>query len=202
LSSIFLSRSHAQQAKPNVPAPPKIAPIQKGIQVNPSAQAPVNTPPPPPQAAPPSEIPQQPSNQPVQQTAEAPNPDLDVVGIRDPFKPYRQFKPEPKAGTKAGLPSYDGSDPLQNVELSAVEVVAVLWDVQEPKALVRTAGGNLYTLKRNTKIGRNNGYVMGIREGEVVIVENYEEDGKIVKQYTSLKMASAAAKKAAAGGYQ
>lgn len=131
----------------------------------------------------------------VQQTAiEAPENDFvfDPTGLRDPFKPYKTFvrKPQPvlsEADRLTRKKEIELSE-LQSLDLSTVQLVAVVWDTASPRAMIRTRGGSLHTLRRNTKVGRNNGVVAAIREGEVVILESIEEDQRVFKQYVTLKM--------------
>lgn len=128
---------------------------------------------------------------PVQATADVPEVSEPDVKTRDPFRPYREFRPT--QGSKEKGPS---TDPLQNIDLNSAVVLAVLWDVPKPRALIQ-AGNATYTVMKDTKIGRNGGVVVGIREGEVVVAESYEDDGKIIRQYVSLKMAELKKKQAA-----
>lgn len=177
LTSAVMTRSQAQT--PDASAPPVEA---MPAQVAPSAP----------------EINQVPNalldeSAPLQQTAVSTNPDdfvFDPTGMRDPFKPYKAVKPPEKTiGTREKGVS-ESIDPLQNLDIETLELVAVLWDVKNPRALVKTKSGNTYTIKRDTKIGRNNGVVAGIREGEVIILEVTEEDGRPFKQYKTIKMAT------------
>ncbi len=139
------------------------------------------TPAPPqaPAAAPPAE------NNPVMQSTAETNEFTEIdPNIRDPFKPFRDFRPQSDAGPAKEV----STDPLQNIDLNTVTVLAILWDVSKPRALIK-AGENLFTIMKDAKIGRNGGVVAGIREGEVIVSESYEEDGKVFRNYISLKMA-------------
>ncbi len=95
-------------------------------------------------------------------------------GRRNPFlKPRGEEKineaPIKEALQGTGLEGYD----VFNFELTAV-----IWDVKYPKALVKDSVGKIYVIEEGTKIGRSNGYVVKIREGEVVIVEPSLSTGK------------------------
>jgi type IV pilus assembly protein PilP len=214
LTSALMSRSHAQSP---TSAPPQAQPQN---QQQPRGGSPGTSPSSPPgnpatNPPPPSQAPGQPpaaggpatgavpealleESAPVQQTAIQVNPEdfvFDPTGIRDPFKPYKAVKPPEHNGAIANVTPTENLDPLQSVDIEMVELVAVLWDVKNPRALIRTKGGTTYTIKRDTKIGRNNGVVAGIREGEVIVLESFEEDGRPFKQYTSIKMAGKDIKK-------
>ena len=98
----------------------------------------------------------------------------DPTGRRDPFRPYRMIRSDRTVGPII--------EPLQTYDIDQLSIVGILWEVRAPRALVKDSDGNLHTVVKNTKIGRNNGYVAAIREGEVVVVETLEEDGKSYKR--------------------
>ncbi|HRO66613.1 MAG TPA: pilus assembly protein PilP [Pseudobdellovibrionaceae bacterium] len=99
----------------------------------------------------------------------------DPTGRRDPFRPYRMIR----SGRAATGPIIE---PLQTYDIDQLSVAGILWEVRAPRALVKDSDGNLHTVVKNTKIGRNNGYVAAIREGEVIVIETLEEDGKSYKR--------------------
>lgn len=94
----------------------------------------------------------------------------DPTGRRDPFKPYGESQatkaPEPPK-QEAQVPT----EPLESFEINQFKLVGVIWNVRDPKAMVSDPNGKLHMIKKETKIGRNNGFVAAIREGEVIIVE-------------------------------
>jgi type IV pilus assembly protein PilP len=98
----------------------------------------------------------------------------DPGALRDPFKAFRAARPL-DAGPKAIL------EPLQRFDVDRLRVVGILWDVRVPRAMVRDPDGGVHTVIKNSKIGRNEGFVAVIREGEVVVVETLYEDGKVLK---------------------
>ncbi len=67
---------------------------------------------------------------------------------------------------------------LQRFELDQLELVGIIWDVSRPKAMIKDPNGTLHVVEANSKVGRNNGYVAVIREGEIVVVEPIEDEGK------------------------
>ncbi len=109
----------------------------------------------------------------------------DPTGRRDPFKPYRTYRPPPVAGPAKVI---DLSDPLQRWDLSRFNVVAILWEVRHPKAMVKDPDGKIYMIGKRTKIGRNSGQVIAIREGEVVVVETIENEGVQTKEVKILEL--------------
>lgn len=100
----------------------------------------------------------------------------DPTGKRDPFKPFRIIRS--KQVEKAEIPL----EPLQRWEVDRLQIVGILWDVKTPRAMIKDPDGAVYTVTKNSKIGRNEGYVSAIREGELVIVETKYEDGKSTKE--------------------
>lgn len=105
----------------------------------------------------------------------------DPTGRRDPFRPYRLLRvANDPSGTKGEQELL--LEPLQTVEIDQLTILGILWDVRQPRALVQDANGQVHTLVKNTKVGRNNGYVAAIREGEVVVIEAFEDGERIVKR--------------------
>lgn len=97
----------------------------------------------------------------------------DPTGKRDPFKPFRLARPSGKS-ERTEIPL----EPLQRWEVDRLQIVGILWDVKVPRAMVKDPDGAVYTVVKNSKIGRNEGFVAAIREGEIVIVETKYDDGK------------------------
>lgn len=110
----------------------------------------------------------------------------DSTGLRDPFKPYRTYRPAPVIQGNGGL--VEITDPLQRWDLNRFGVVAIMWEVRNPRAMVRDPDGKLYMIARSTKIGRNSGEVVAIREGEVVVVENIENEGVQTREVKILEL--------------
>ncbi|MEI7973035.1 MAG: pilus assembly protein PilP [Bdellovibrio sp.] len=96
-------------------------------------------------------------------------------GRRDPFK---SIFSDTDISTGAN-DSLVQTDILEAYDLNQLHLTAVLWNVDDPKALVRSPTGKLFMVrsKQRTRIGRNKGYVAAIREGEVVVFE-FSQDGK------------------------
>jgi type IV pilus assembly protein PilP len=142
-------------------------------------------------------------NAPENITAPAPVPRMgnedytyDPTGRRDPFKPYRtlqmiQAKPPPSTSASAGASSNEPQiplEPLQRWDLERLKVIGILWEVRAPKAMVRDPDGVVYTVMKNSKVGRYSGYVAAIREGEVVVIETLEYDGQSKKETKILEL--------------
>jgi len=99
----------------------------------------------------------------------------DPTGKRDPFKPFHSLTDDAK---KVIL------EPLQKWDLDRLKVVGILWEVRNPRAMVKDPDGVLHIVTKDTKIGRNEGYVAAVREGEIVVIETkYTETGAKKETY-------------------
>jgi type IV pilus assembly protein PilP len=103
-------------------------------------------------------------------------------GRRDPFKPYRALESLAEGGFSGPLL------PLQRFNLSEVTLAGIIWDVTNPQALFIDPKGQTHTIGVNARIGRNNGYVALIREGEVVVVETVRVRGEVLYNTKVLKL--------------
>lgn len=108
----------------------------------------------------------------------------DPTGKRDPFKPFRAIRAAGETPVEL--------EPLQKYDINSLQVVGILWDVRTPRAMIRIPDSGMpktvYTVTKNSKIGRNEGFVAVIREGEVVVIETIYEDGKTLKVPVSMTM--------------
>ncbi len=93
----------------------------------------------------------------------------DPTGKKDPFKPYRA--PRLRGDNRPQAPI----DPLANVEVTQLRLVAVIWNTPKPRAVVADSQNRNFILFKNMRVGRNEGVVVDIREGEVVIVEKFDD---------------------------
>lgn len=81
---------------------------------------------------------------------------------RDPFRSFAQdMRPE------AHVPV----TPLQRYELGQLTVVATVWDVNPPRAMVEDSFGMGYIITLGTPIGHNGGVVTAIEPQRVLVEE-------------------------------
>ena len=106
---------------------------------------------------------------------------FDPTGKRDPFKPFGIKVPITVNGIK-GASSPVKTEPLEEFEIDQLQIVGILWDINRPRAMIRTPKNDLFTVYKNSKIGRNNGSILEIREGEIVVSETRYEDGNTIKE--------------------
>ncbi len=92
-------------------------------------------------------------------------------GKRDPFRPptLRATSSRPK----------DSLSPLERVEWSQIKLVGIIWDSNEPKAMIEVAEpgdtSRGYIAKVGTSIGNSDGRVKAITRNELVVQESYTD---------------------------
>ncbi|MBI2365324.1 MAG: pilus assembly protein PilP [Deltaproteobacteria bacterium] len=85
---------------------------------------------------------------------------------RDPFRPFT-LNVRPTARRRENLA------PLERFELGQLKLVAVIWDVKEPKAMVEDSAGLGYVVKVGTPIGVNDGKVKTIKPNGIMVEEYF-----------------------------
>jgi type IV pilus assembly protein PilP len=97
----------------------------------------------------------------------------DPTGKRDPFLPFTAPKPIKLGAVQGPLL------PLQRFDLDQLKVIGIIWNVRKPKAMIIDPSGAGHVIGPQSRIGRNNGYVQEIREGEIIVVEPLVKDGNV-----------------------
>ncbi len=92
----------------------------------------------------------------------------DPTEKRDPF--LSPFYVPPEAPTPE-----EAKTPLQRFDLGQLRLVGVIWEADEPKALIEDGGGLGYIVTRGTLIGSKGGIIRTI-EPKRIVVEEYETD--------------------------
>ncbi len=87
------------------------------------------------------------------------------VGKRDPFRPFR-------VKVRVSKRKRENLSPLERYELGQLKLVAIVWNIKEPRAMVEDSAGLGYILKVGTPIGTSEGKVKAIKPTEVVIEES------------------------------
>lgn len=107
----------------------------------------------------------------------------DPTGKKDPFKPYKAPRIRGDNRPAAAI------DPLTIVDVAQLQLVAVMWNTARPRAVVKDPQNRNYILFKNMRIGRNEGVVVDIREGEIVIVEKFDDGfGNTVREARVLEI--------------
>lgn len=112
----------------------------------------------------------------------------DPTGRRDPFMPFGAksvlAQPMPMAPSVPNSLIPPSENSLTLFDLAQLKVVAIVWDVKDPKAMILDPKGKLHMLHKDSPIGRNNGFVYTIREGEVVVIEPVQNDSGVQSAMT------------------
>ena len=86
-------------------------------------------------------------------------------GLRDPFRPFNlALRPKPVETPRTPLEQYD---------VGALKLVAVIFDTQNPKAMVEDDTGLGYTIGVGVKIGNQGGVVKTIEPDRVIVEEEF-----------------------------
>ncbi len=101
-------------------------------------------------------------------------PRYSALGKRDPFRPMGF------GISAAKVPAHcreENLSPLQQVNLSQLKLVGIVWKIDEPKAMVEDSSGLGYVIKLGTPIGdcKYDGKVKAIRPSEIVIEEKFRD---------------------------
>lgn len=93
-----------------------------------------------------------------------------AMGKRDPFRPAT-LSTEPNAGPNpGGGPSIDACDePLCQIDLDELRLVAVVSGDANPVAMVEDRSGTGHVIRRNTKVGKQAGKVTAILRDCIVV---------------------------------
>jgi len=86
------------------------------------------------------------------------------VGKRDPFRSFVLDEVKERRV---------GRGPLEQFDLGQLKVVAVVWSTGRARALVQDPSGRGYIIQQGTPMGKNDGQVVQITDGEVVVKETY-----------------------------
>ncbi len=118
-------------------------------------------------------------------------------GKSNPFQPLVVEKtetpvsPQKKLEQAARGEEKEPGTPLERMELGSLRLVAVVWNIANPRAMVEDSGGKGYILTVGTRIGKNRGQVTKITPSGVVVSEKYETDGKIKTREVPLRLYAA-----------
>lgn len=177
LTFMVLPRAVAQSGGDAVKAEEKIPSdlIESPNTKQPAMEAPV-----PPSASKPQELS---DLKPIENVAPKEGMDLlpkfdeyiyDSRGKRDPFQPFKAFLENSGSGDSRS----SNEHPLTKYSLESLSVVAIMWDTGNSRAMIKTPDNNFHSVAKKSLIGRNNGYVAAIREGEIVVIEKFYSDGQ------------------------
>ena len=90
----------------------------------------------------------------------------DPRGKRDPFRSFQLVDDN--------RPDVKEFGPLEDFELGQLELSAVIWDANNPRALILDPGGRAYIVREGLQIGKNSGQIIHIGDNLVLVKETYE----------------------------
>jgi len=89
----------------------------------------------------------------------------DPIGKRDPFRSFILDRVKEKDKAAKG--------PLEQFDLSQLEVTGVVWETDRRRALVLDPSGQNYIVQEGDRIGKNDGFVTTINDSTVLVKEAY-----------------------------
>jgi type IV pilus assembly protein PilP len=118
---------------------------------------------------------------PTEETS-APSYSYDPAGRRDPFEPPVMVK-RPLSQSNEPL------TPLQKYDLDQLRLIGVIIGKGVPSAMVVAPDGKSYILQKGTKVGKNNGVVVRIKQDSVVVQETYYDfSGEVRKNDQEIQL--------------
>ncbi len=87
---------------------------------------------------------------------------------RDPFRPIT-------LNVRSNTRRRENLSPLERLDLGQLNLVGIVWDIKEPRAMVEDSAGLGYVIKVGTPIGNNDGTVKAILRNQIV-VEEFTDD--------------------------
>lgn len=110
-------------------------------------------------------------------------------GKVNPFKPLVVEKPAaPASKTKGAEEIPPDATPLERMDLDKIKLVAIVWSIPDPKAMVEDSGGKGYILSKGTRVGKHKGQVTQISANGVVVTEKEGSPGNIKTREVTLKL--------------
>jgi Tfp pilus assembly protein PilP len=91
----------------------------------------------------------------------------DRTGMRDPF---RSFEWEERNRLALDIAE---RGPLEQYDVKQLSLLAVVWNTGMARALVQDPAGNSYIVGEGTRIGKNDGRVIGIDDNLIIVKETY-----------------------------
>jgi type IV pilus assembly protein PilP len=89
----------------------------------------------------------------------------DATGKRDPFRSFVLDRMDELGEGAKG--------PLEQFELSQLDVVGIVWEAKRRRALISDPSGRGYVVSEGTAVGKNDGRVISIDDNLVLVRETY-----------------------------
>lgn len=157
-------------------APPPTPPVETQATI----ADPAMTPTPPPEISGGSLVTPPPISPTTAQTLNLPARDFLEPYIFDAREGRRNpFRPLSLQGDEDAM-ALGPATPLERFEVEELKLLAIMWDVRSPRAMLMDPNKEIHIVGKDDRIGRKKGYIATIREGEIVIVETSEFNGEAV----------------------
>lgn len=100
------------------------------------------------------------------------NSDIQDLNDRDPFRRPKYIEELEKEELVSNTKITDESiEAIRRWPLKTYKPIAVIWDVADPKVMVLDMNKTMHLLKKNYRIGNQNGIITEINEGEIIVNE-------------------------------
>jgi len=119
-------------------------------------------------------------------------PEFDIATLRDPFESYLtvlEKKSKQQRDASRNRDSNRDSEPLEDFDLGALKLVAIMQMGTNRAAMVENHEGRGFVVRKGSYIGRDNGRVVSITERNVEIMEDeFNVVGEIVQRKAVLTL--------------
>lgn len=96
----------------------------------------------------------------------------DPYGKVDPFEPFIFLGGEGKFE----------EHPLEQSDINDFKLSGLIWGIRDARAIVVDPSGKSYVVGKGTRIGRNEGELIGIYKDRIVVLEKIRDlEGKVIK---------------------
>jgi len=145
----------------------------------------------PPQSAPAvkMEVVKPPSPQPLPQEAPIAKVEEKREETTPEWKKRNPFKPFVVKALERAPEVVEPRVPLQRFEMGQLKLVAIIWGIDSPTAMVEAPDGKGYIIKKGDLIGNRNGVVARVEKDKVIVEERFKNYlGEVQTQEIELKL--------------
>lgn len=93
----------------------------------------------------------------------------DPTGKPDPFKPFVAPESIVKGPGSAPL------SPLQKFDISQLNLVGIIWGIEDSRAILEDSVGKGYIVAKGTYVGRRGGKVSKIEKNRIIVTRKYKD---------------------------
>lgn len=94
-----------------------------------------------------------------------------LLGERNPFMPPKYILDMEYVKPEDVVYIDDRMEAIRRWPLSDYVLIGIIWDVRQPKAMIRDKNNTLHLLKKNQRVGNKDGVISQINEGEMIVLE-------------------------------